>query len=175
MLVLKKNNYIKSIPTSSKKVIPPQRKRSDFHIKNTISAELSVAYKRVVEKAIATMNESRIDITYFQYLLNSIYKSKKVQMQDFSIADNLLRSKFDILTYLEITKQFEIIKQLNLNYYQNYSLSFITNPNIKNQDDIDLAELIQFRNNLTNQSENTKLHEMIYYFKSKKESIVCPI
>ena len=127
-----------------------------------------------MDKALKMRNETKFNITYLQYLLNFVFQSNKLKVKQFSIADDFLNQKMDIVTYLETTKQFEILKQLNLNYYQNLSLSYIRNTDINNKDDVALADLMLLKNKNYRYMKDCNIlvrsnfNEMIYYFKNNK-------
>ena len=165
------NNYVKSYPNSNKKVIPSFMKRIDFPSKD-VPNELSFCLKKVLKKTLALRNEIKFDINYLQFLLNSLFKSKNIKVQEFTVANDLLNKKMDVATYLETTKQFEILKHLSLNHYQNLGLSFIKNPDVNNKKDVELADLILFKNQ--NQNDNNYLtsnfNDMLCYFKNNKKN-----
>ena len=170
------NNYVKeSVPNSEQKMHPFNKKGFESKIKDSANLELTSSIKKIVHKTLTEKNKKHFKINYFQYLLNFLFKSKSLMVKEFSVADDILNRKFDIASYLELVKQFELIKQLNLNYYQNYSLSVIENLNISSQEEVDLAELTIFRKGRNElelkQNQNnsiTKINEMIFYFKTRK-------
>lgn len=171
---LQKNNTNNAIPNKKE---PSSRKKSDLKIQYYISPELSLYYKEILKKALILRNKTKFNISYLQYLINLMFNStKKINIKEFLIADDLLNQKMDVVTFLEVSKQFEIMKQLNLTYYQNLSLPYIRNPDVNNSDDVALSNLILFnnKNKLFSKDENSlatnKFNEMIHYFKLNKSN-----
>ena len=165
------NNYTNNkIELNNKTNLTPPRKRSDFTIKNKISNEGYYSQK-VFDQTISQINRNKFDINYFKYLKSFVFKSNDPSVKEFNIACNLLNKKLDIATYMKVTRQFESMKHLFLNYYQDYSLNFIVKPNISDKDDMELADLSLFDSNVITEEKKlaivTHFNEMICYYIQK--------
>ena len=121
------NNYVdhKTSSKSNNVIFSPLKKRSDFTIKNKVSDKLSFSYQKIFDKTISLNKRTKFDISYFQYINSLFCKSKDYQVKEFKLACDLLEKKSDIVTYMKTTRQFESLKHLILDFYQNYSLNYM--------------------------------------------------
>lgn len=106
----------------------------------------------------------KISMNYIKYLFYYITcKSKKNTKTNkyyhyFFKAENLVLMKLDIYSYLNLTSQFEYLKELLLNNEQNSAFSYLKNPDIKNNEDI---------NKYLNLVHNSIINENSYFKRSR--------
>ena len=105
------NNNPQSNQVQNKNDSQSLSKRSNFKISDKASKDLTLSYLSLFKETLSVNKETKFNINYFQYLFKFIFKPNKLKVLKFSTAENLLNHKLDIAYYLEITKQFEIMKK----------------------------------------------------------------
>ena len=168
----KLNEVNKEEPTPiQKSMIFPQRNRSHFNYKEELTFDFKIKSQNLLKASLS--NKTAFKINFLQYIKNLICKSSNDVVYKFTKASELLNKKLDIATYMKISRQFELFKSLHLNYYQDYCLNFIKKPNINNQEDLEIINLLVYDSNkaLVNDTDSSLNHfnEMIYYLNKKHE------
>ena len=178
LLKLKNNdknnlNKEKKEESSKKNINTFQRNRTHFNYKDKLTLKFTRSTQNVLKSSMISNESTKFKINFFKYIKNFICKSSDEDVCKFIKASELLNKKLDIATYMKLARQFELFKSLHLNYYQDYSLNFMKKPNVNNDSDLEIINLLVFDSKeeiLENQNNSSLINfnEMLYYYKQRQ-------
>jgi len=148
-----------------------KRRKSDFTFL-TKSGKASVKiedFRRA--KTIYTAGSKRLEIGFSLFAkrlccFNKLKENEKHKLEDYEFCSNYIEERLDITYYIRLVEQFQVLKILFLNYYQNRSLDFMKKFNLKNKTDIEYIKEIHKISDNDNQLEKEIADYYIFQTKS---------